>query len=307
MNRFHHDIKDITLVFDKGNLSAEAFKNFKGLDVQFVASLRPSTQKDLLEFPLYLFTPVVLQPSGKKIWYYPVRRAIYDVERDVYVVFDPRHFKKSKKQLLTHATSAMKEVEDYFKDRLNGNKWREKDNVDEKIQELLGKSLYDSIVKVNVTGKSGSISFNMTLDREVVSHAAQVSSTSLLFTTREDWDAGTVIQTYREQHVIEDAFKHLKSPQHVAIRPIFHHVDSSIRVHVFICVISLILLAITRLRLYQANIQITYPELLKTLNHINLTRMQIPGSKKHHDALNKLDKKESRVVSALNLKTWIKK
>jgi len=306
MKRFHHDIKDITLVFDKGNLSPTAFHDIKDLAVQFVASLRPSTQKDLIDLSLLLFTPLALHPTGKKIWYHAVKRTIYDVERDVYVVFDPKHYKKCKQQLITRATSAMKEVNAYFKGKLNGNKWREQANVEKKIRALLGKSLHGTIVKVTVTGEYGALSIAMTLDKAEVSHAAQESSISLLFTTRDDWDAETVIRTYREQHVIENTFKQLKSPQHVAIRPIFHHVDNSIRVHVFTCVLALLLLALTRLRLYQANVKIAYPELLKILKHINITRMQIPASKKHHDALNKLDSTEARIVSALKLNAWIK-
>jgi len=306
MKQFHHDIKDITLVFDKGNLSPDAFHDIKDLDVHFVASLRPSTQKDLLDLPLYRFMPLVLQPSGKKIWQYPVKRRIYNVERDVYVVFDPRHYKKCKRQLVARATSAMKDVDDYFKDKLNTNKWREQVNVEKKIRALLGKSLHDTIVKVHVTGEYSALSIDMMLDKAEVSRAAQETSTSLIFTTRNDWDAEAVIRTYREQHVIENTFKQLKSPHHVAIRPVFHHVDSSIRVHVFTCVLALLLLALTRFRLYQANIQITYPELLKILKHINITRMQIPGSKKLHDTLNKLDSTEARIVSALKLKAWLK-
>ena len=100
-------------------------------------------------------------------------------------------------------------------------------------------------MKVDVTEDHGALSFTMTPDKAEMSHEAQVSSTSLLFTSRSDWNAKTVIQTYREQHVIENAFKCMKSPVHIAIRPMFHYVDSSIRVHVFTCVLALLLLALT--------------------------------------------------------------
>jgi transposase len=305
MQQFQHDVKDITIVFDKGNLSPEAFHDIKDLNVHFVASLRPSSHQDLLDLPLTRFTPFILQPSGKKIWYHHVERKVYEVDRDVYITFDPRHYKKNKRQLQARVTSALNEVNDYFKERLNVNKWREKANVEEKIQAIIGKSLYNTVVKVDVTGDYGALSFTMTPDKAEMSHDAQISSTSLLFTSRGDWDAETVIQTYREQHVIENAFKCMKSPVHIAIRPMFHHVDSSIRVHVFTCVLALLLLALTRLCLYRKKILTSYPELLETLEHVKVTRMQLPGSDKHYDKLNKLGEQEDLLFSALKLKAWI--
>ena len=302
MQQFQHDIKDITIVFDKGNLSPEAFRDIKDLNVHFVASLRPSSYQKLLDLPLIQFTPAVLKSTGKKIWYHHVNQRVYEVDRDVYIVFDPRHFRKCKRQLQARVTSALNEVDDYFKKRLNTNKWQEKANVEEKIQALIGKSLYNMILKVNVAGDYGKVSYTVTPDKAEMSREAQVSSTTLLFTSRRDWDAETVIQTYREQHVIENVFKSLKSPFHIAIRPIFHHVDNSIRMHVFTCVLALLLLALTRLRLYRKNIQTSYPELLETLKHIKITRMQLPGSDKHYDKLNKLEEQEERIVSALKLK-----
>jgi transposase len=302
MQQFQHDIKDITIVFDKGNLSPEAFRDIKDLNVHFVASLRPSSYQKLLDLPLIQFTPAVLKSTGKKIWYHHVNQRVYEVDRDVYIVFDPRHFRKCKRQLQARVTSALNEVDDYFKKRLNTNKWQEKANVEEKIQALIGKSLYNTILKVNVVGDYGEISYTVTPDKAEMSREAQVSSTTLLFTSRGDWDAETVIQTYREQHVIENAFKSMKSPVHIAIRPMFHHVDNSIRMHVFTCILALLLLALTRLRLYRKNIQTCYPELLETLKHIKITRMQLPGSDKHYDKLNKLEEQEERIISALKLK-----
>jgi transposase len=256
----------------------------------------------LLDLPLIQFTPAVLKSTGKKIWYHHVSQRVYEVDRDVYIVFDPRHFRKCKRQLQARVTSSLNEVDDYFKKRLNTNKWQEKANVEEKIQALIGKSLYNTILKVNVAGDHGKVSYTVTPDKAEMSREAQVYVCITVSASQSLRLVNNNVVLDREQHVIENAFKSMKSPVHIAIRPMFHHVDNSIRMHVFTCVLALLLLALTRLRLYRKNIQTCYPELLETLKHIKITRMQLPGSDKHYDKLNKLEKQEERIIFALKLK-----
>ena len=51
------DRRDVTLIFDKGNLSREAFKRIDKEKIGFITSLRNSTQKDLLVIPQFSIYP----------------------------------------------------------------------------------------------------------------------------------------------------------------------------------------------------------------------------------------------------------
>ncbi|MFO0795585.1 MAG: hypothetical protein U0586_16155 [Candidatus Brocadiaceae bacterium] len=63
-------------------------------------------------------------------------------------------------------------------------------------------------------------------------------------TDRHDWDTADIIKAYYGQSKIEHAFKNLKNPYHLALKPQFHWTDQKIRVHFFICVLGYLLSSI---------------------------------------------------------------
>ncbi|MBE7445319.1 MAG: hypothetical protein HS132_08775 [Planctomycetia bacterium] len=57
----------------------------------------------------------------------------------------------------------------------------------------------------------------------------------ILMTDRHDWDTGDIIKAYYGQSKIEHAFRNLKNPYHLALKPQFHWTDQKIRVHFYLC------------------------------------------------------------------------
>ncbi|MHA1369725.1 MAG: hypothetical protein ACTSRA_08445, partial [Promethearchaeota archaeon] len=115
-----------------------------------------------------------------------------------------------------------------------------------------------------------------------------------------------VIRTYREQAIIENVFRAMKSPHAISIRPVYHHVDHSILLHAFICVLSYLLLSLTRLRLVRRGLPLGLGVLLSTLRDIRVTRLSLPGVDKAHYKLNVLSGLSGRVYNALNLKRYLR-
>ena len=89
------ELEELVLIFDKGNHSPEAFQQIEAVDLPFIASLRPSTQKDLLRIPLEDFTTTQLPRTQKEVRYYQLAREVYGTVRRLYVVYDPRYAKKA--------------------------------------------------------------------------------------------------------------------------------------------------------------------------------------------------------------------
>jgi transposase len=50
-------------------------------------------------------------------------------------------------------------------------------------------------------------------------------------TSRHQWSTPAIIETFYGQADVERAFKDVKNPHHLAIRPQFHWTDQKIRVH----------------------------------------------------------------------------
>ncbi len=64
---------------------------------------------------------------------------------------------------------------------------------------------------------------------------------TLLFTDNHDWSDADIVRGYRAQHHVEGAFRQMKRPQRSALRPQYHWTDQKIEVHVFCCVLALLL------------------------------------------------------------------
>ena len=80
---------NVTLTFDKGNLSSEAFKRIDKKKIGYITSLRNSTQKDLIALPRDQFTSITLPITQKHVEYCWTTQFIYSKDRLVYVILDP--------------------------------------------------------------------------------------------------------------------------------------------------------------------------------------------------------------------------
>ena len=125
-------------------------------------------------------------------------------------------------------------------------------------------------------------------------------------TDRHDWDTADVIKAYYGQSKIEHAFRNLKNPYHLALKPQFHWTDQKIRVHFFICVLGYLLAAIVwHQAKAHAQFSGTLDTLLGTLNNIRLSAIleetKTRGRVKAAYKLEEMSDKESLLMNALGI------
>jgi len=296
------DPEQITLVFDKGNHSKEAFAAIDELGVGFIASRRNSTHKDLLSVPREEFIKTVLPMTKKPVEYFKTTEKIYGKERVLYVVLDP---KKQKKLAAKFGEILEKRVEDikaFFKDRLNVKKWSKREAVEKKLKSMIGKRPFADVIKTELLGSDGNMSLNVSIDEKARKAHEETLGRTILFTNREDWTPEAVIWAYREQYIVEHAFRDMKSPTAIAIRPMYHHADTSVRAHVFLCVLALLLLSLLRLKLARRSLSMSYDKLLHELRSIHALKIVPSPKAKPLWKLEKIPKSASRLVRELKLK-----
>jgi len=264
----------VTLVFDKGNHSPEAFKAIDLAGFGFIVSARNSTQKELLHIPLEKFTKTMLPTTNTAVRYYKTSERIYGAERDVYVVLDPKKQKKHAAQFNEKLTEKISGIKKYFMTKLNVKKWRDREAVEKKIKSMIGRNPFRSIIKGIVSGSYGNLAITIEIDEREKTKHLQTLGKSILFTNRMDWSPESIIWGYREQYIVEHAFRKMKSPTSIAIRPMYHYSDSCIRAHVFVCVIALLLLSLLRLTLAQKSVPISYEELLDELSSVHVLQIK---------------------------------
>lgn len=296
------DPERITLVFDKGNHSKDAFAVIDKKKIGFIASRRNSTHKELLHVSRDEFIKTVLPVTKKSVEYFKTTKKIYGKERLLYVVLDPKKQKKHAIKFGEKLEKKVLEIKEYFKDRLNAKMWSKKEAVEKKLKSMVGKRPFLNVIVTEVLGTDGNMTLTVSIDENARKAHEGTLGRTILFTNREEWSPEAVIWGYREQYIVEHAFRDMKSPTAIAIRPMYHRADTSVRAHVFLCVISLLLLSLLRLKLSRKSIPASYDEILHELRSIHALKILTSPKAKPLWRLEKITKSASKFFKTLNLK-----
>jgi hypothetical protein len=100
-----------------------------------------------------------------------------------------------------------------------------------------------------------------------------------LITDRPDQTVGEVVAGYRSQSEAELGFRQLKDPHVVSFSPTRHHTDAQIRVHVFCCVLALMIAHLMRRQAAHAGMQMSVRGMLDALAGIQQTVLLYPGDR----------------------------
>ncbi|MHA1996833.1 MAG: IS1634 family transposase [Promethearchaeota archaeon] len=294
-----------TLVFDKGNHSPEAFKIIDEKHMKFIASARGSSHKDLLHVPRAKLTKLTLQHTGKPVEYFQTTRKIYGKDRTVYMVLDPAKQRKHIILFKAKIDEKVEKIKEYFKDRLNLKKWKKREAVEKKLKSMIGKKPFADVLVATVTGGDGNMTLATKIDKVAKAKHEETLGRSIIFTNRDDWTAESVIWGYREQYVVEHAFKYIKNPGSIAIRPMYHHADTCIRFHVFTCFLAYLLLSLLRLELAKKKVQATYSEIIETLNEVHLNKISLSSRSPKIYKLDKTAGLAVKIIRSLQLKQLV--
>jgi transposase len=306
-NRFqqiNHEIAEIVLIFDKGNHSPKAFKTIDKTSIPFIASLRNSTQKDLLTLPENELTIIKIPSNGKEVGYYRTERTIYDQPRTVYLLHDFRKQKRSTHIFEANLNKRLLAIEQFLT-KLNVKKWRSKEKMEVKLKSLIGNKPYSKIISPQVTGSFGKIQVTIQINEEEKATHLATLGRSIIFTSQTEWKPEDIIQAFRDKYVVEDTFKQLKNPRFLAIRPMYHWTDTCIRAHVFSCVLGLLLLSLIRLELREKKLSLSYNQILTILSELSLTQIYTSSTGPPIYKLNRISALAQQIFKLLKLKVLL--
>jgi transposase len=306
---------DITLVFDKGNNSADTLQVVGDSSFHFVGSLVPTQHRDLLGISRKAMRR--LDPRQlPAVWAYRTRKVVFGVERTILCTFNhelfeaqtrtlAREIRKRKRKLQTLTTRLQR--------RHPGSRGKAPtvEGVQKHVKEILrGRHMADLFAVQVRKSRQGlprlSVRFRETAYRHL---AATLLGKTLIFTDRTDWSDEQIVLSYRAQHHVEADFRRLKNPQYLTFRPTFHWTDQKLRVHAFYCVLALMLLNLLRRQLAQAGLPLSVVkmmDLLTAIHEVTLLYPAPPGSKKPfaRTVLSDLDPTQRKLVDVLGLERY---
>jgi transposase len=278
-------VQDITLVFDKGNNSRDNLRAIDHSPYHFIGSLVPSQHPELLAIPAEQFGP--LDREGLPgVRAHRTRKEVFGKERTVVVTYNPKLFVAQSRTLLreiakrqTLLAELQASLERRRTGQVKGGKRPTPGGVRKKVEGWLAARDMKGLFEADVTleGDLPALRWRFMEEAWQQLQAGRLGKT-ILFTDREDWTDAQVVKGYRGQHHVEAAFRNLKDTHHLALRPQRHWTDQKIQVHVFYCVLALMLCSLLRRGLHNKGIERSLPRLLEELGQIREVGVVYPAT-----------------------------
>ena len=276
------DDERLTLVDDAGQNSDDNDKTLDHTPLHFVGSLPPCDHPDLLAASKDRYR-VVDKEAFPGLVAFEATKVVFGHERRLVVCHsDGLHDKQSRgfDQTLAKATRQLGVVAE----RLSRGKTRKaKDKVEAEIAAIVAPRWVSRVMTTTLTGEEpAALRLSFGVDAEA-RHALEeeIFGKQILFTDKSPEQASThqVIADYRSQEVVEGDFRQIKDPKVVSFSPMFHWTESKIRVHIFYCVLALMVAKLMTREADRAGVHMSVRELLGQLSGIEETLLFYQGDR----------------------------
>ncbi len=296
-----------TIVFDRGNNSKRNLAILEKLKLHYVGALTPYHHKKLIEEATCNFKEINI--NGSLLKFYRDKQVIWGEERTV-VVFISSKLKAGRIRGIYQSISKVEKSLEELKISLASPRAKKRDrgSLEEEVAGIIKGQYVKNVIDWSLEEISdGRFILEFHINYKLLKKIEDSLGFRIIMTNRHNWSTASIIGAYHGQSKIENAFKNLKNPYHLAITPQFHWTDHKIRVHMFICVLGYLLATIAwrRVRL-STQFNGTLDTLFDTLNNIRLATVleesKTPGAVKAIYKLEEMSATENILMEALEIK-----
>lgn len=268
-------VEHVTIIFDKGNNSQDNLDAIAESPYHFVGSLVPTQHPDLLAVQTKHFTS--LEDDGLPgVLAYRTTKKIFGLERTVIVTDNENLFVAQTQTLLREIAKRqrrLRELQHQLRRRregkVRGGKPPTVEGTKKKVDGWLKARHMKDLFKVEITEDNGLPVLTYRFDHRAWERLQRtLLGKNILFTDNDDWTDAEIVRGYRSQHHVETAFRCMKDPHHISLRPQFHWTDQKVEVHVFYCVLALMLCSLLERELDQRGIKVSFARALDQLDKI---------------------------------------
>jgi len=307
LNALGLDIKKHTIVFDRGNNFKNNLAIIEKSKLHYVGALTPYHHKELINEAENNFQAVDI--DGTIMQVYRDKRVIWKSERTV-IVFISEPFKAGQIRGMYQALNKKEKQLKQLQDQLSNAKAkpRDKNQLETKITDILKGQYMKNLIDWSVDEiAQGRFNLKFSINPQKLSEMEDRLGFRIIMTDRHAWSTADIINAYYGQSKIELAFKNLKNPYHLTLKPQCHWTDQKIKVHYFICVLGYLLTAILwQQARSKGQFSDSLDTLLDKLNNIRLaTMLEESKNRSRVKAIYKLEEmsdEENILLEALNIK-----
>ena len=306
------DLQKNTLIFDRGFNSKKNLAEIERLKLHYVGGLTPAYHKDLIKDAESGFEP--LEIGGKALQVYRDKRLIWNSERTVVVYISEKLKAGQLRGIYSNLEKKSKKMADFAVSLANPRgKKRTRTEAEGKVKQSLKGQFMDGLIDYTLTDLPNKrFKLEYQINKQKLSELEETLGFRILMTDRHEWETLDIIAAYHGQAWIEQAFKNIKNPYHLAVTPEFHWTDQKIVVHYCTCVLGYLLAALMwRQARLKAEYIGTLDNLLDRLNEIRLATIITAGGKKGKAKvtrkLEEMSSEQIKLASALELTDLHKK
>ncbi len=233
------EVDNLVFVFDRGNNSEN---NIPYIDdkFHFIGALRKSQLKHLFVVNLSQYDDLYSNKKKNLIKGYRTSEKVYGENYTVIITYNEATAKKQQAKT-EESIETIKTKFSKLKQSINNKKRGKKSTmkgVSKQINEFLH-TQYQCLFSWDLDEKNQKFSWH--LIEEKYSERTKTYGKNILFTDLHEWTTVDIAKTYNSKTIVEDDFKVLKNRWMISVKPFFHKKDSHLKVHIFICVLSIMM------------------------------------------------------------------
>jgi len=236
-------LEQITLVFDQGNNSRATLRDVDR-EIHFVGAISPYHHKEIIEKANPSMYRVSI--SNKEIDCYRTRTQIWGLDLTVVVYISEKLLQGQIRgigQNIKKLFAALDSLKEKIRLPVRQGPKRTQETLEERIRTLIASHDLEDLIcwdLQEVAEHTFDLTFEIDENRFKTLQENWLGR-RILITNRHDWSEEEIISAYWGQAQVEYAFKTMKNPFHLALRPQYHWTDQKIEVHGFICLLAFLL------------------------------------------------------------------
>jgi transposase len=304
------DGAELTLVYDAGQNSADNYALLDGAPLHFVGSVPPSDHPDLLAVPKRRYRAVDAE-RFPGLWAFETRTVVFGAERRVVLTHSQTLHDKQSQGFDQTLAKARRQLAELTARLARGHTRKPREKVQAEIAQILRPRWLSRVISTTLSGDTPA---QLRLTWRTKPQARQALEEELfgkriLFTDKDKRLAptSTIVTDYRSQEDAEADFRQLKDPKVVSFSPMFHWTDHKIRVHVFSCVLALMVARLMVREAARNGLHLSVRALLQALGGIQETVLLYQGDRGRPRArrmLTETDPTQQRLYDLFGLDTY---
>lgn len=292
------NISELVMIFDRGINSTSNITQV--IDkMHLVGGLKRNQVSEFMRISIDHYDLLYENRKGHKIFGIKCgKKNVFGEEFTVILTYNEHTCKRQKARYELKKMKIMEEVEEIRKkaNRKGSGRKLTKKGIYTRLVRLIPVN-YSTIFDYDVSKKNGYMEIQFDVKTEKEQEFYNSFGKSAIFTDMHEWTDVNIAKTYHSRHEIEEDFKWINDRIVIPVTPVNVRKDLTIRVHVFICIMGLLLYRIIQKEL---NMNMSLQKLAKTLEEIRIAIVK-NGRRKASLVIEEMDPKVARIFSKLDL------